>query len=128
MVFDTGHQGYVHKLLTGRMAGFQKLRQEGGVSGYPSQAESEHDIVENSHASTSLSYADGLVHTPSTAIASGTNRYLEYTFSSSRPGGISVSSMQFNFRLASAGGGNSGNGCFWFDVRSSGSVHQIPRA
>ncbi len=52
VVFDTGHQGYVHKLLTGRMAGFEKLRQEGGVSGYPSQAESEHDIVENSHAST----------------------------------------------------------------------------
>jgi hypothetical protein len=69
-----------------------------------------------------LSYADGLIQTPSTAIASGTNRYLEYTFSSSRAGGISVSSMQFNFRLASAGGGNSGNGCFWFDVRSGGSV------
>ena len=60
VVFDTGHQAYVHKLLTGRMAGFDKLRQEGGVSGYPSQAESEHDIVENSHASTALSYADGL--------------------------------------------------------------------
>jgi 1-deoxy-D-xylulose-5-phosphate synthase len=50
----------VHKLLTGRQAGFAKLKQRGGVSGYPSQAESEHDIVENSHASTSLSYADGL--------------------------------------------------------------------
>ena len=60
VVFDTGHQGYVHKLLTGRKAGFEKLRQEGGVSGYPSQAESEHDIIENSHASTALSYADGL--------------------------------------------------------------------
>ena len=60
VVFDTGHQAYVHKLLTGRMAGFEKLRQEGGVSGYPSQAESDHDIVENSHASTALSYADGL--------------------------------------------------------------------
>jgi len=60
VVFDAGHQAYVHKLLTGRMAGFEKLRQEGGVSGYPSQAESEHDIVENSHASTALSYADGL--------------------------------------------------------------------
>ncbi len=60
IVFDTGHQTYVHKLLTGRRAGFEKLRQEGGLSGYPSQAESEHDIVENSHASTSLSYADGL--------------------------------------------------------------------
>jgi 1-deoxy-D-xylulose-5-phosphate synthase len=60
IVFDTGHQAYVHKLLTGRRAGFEKLRQEGGLSGYPSQAESEHDIVENSHASTALSYADGL--------------------------------------------------------------------
>ncbi|HUZ39466.1 MAG TPA: 1-deoxy-D-xylulose-5-phosphate synthase [Streptosporangiaceae bacterium] len=60
LVFDTGHQAYVHKLLTGRQAGFAKLKQRGGVSGYPSQAESEHDIVENSHASTALSYADGL--------------------------------------------------------------------
>ncbi len=60
IVFDTGHQSYVHKLLTGRQAGFAKLRQRGGVSGYPSQSESEHDLVANSHASTSLSYADGL--------------------------------------------------------------------
>ena len=60
VVFDTGHQSYVHKLLTGRYEGFARLRQEGGLSGYPSQAESEHDIVENSHASTALSYADGL--------------------------------------------------------------------
>ncbi|MGY2703781.1 1-deoxy-D-xylulose-5-phosphate synthase [Nocardioides sp. HB32] len=60
IVFDTGHQAYVHKLLTGRKAGFEKLRQQGGVSGYPSQAESDHDVVENSHASTALSYADGL--------------------------------------------------------------------
>ncbi len=60
IVFDTGHQAYVHKLLTGRVDGFAKLRQEGGVSGYPSQQESDHDIVENSHASTALSYADGL--------------------------------------------------------------------
>src|SRR4051812_3354375 len=60
IVFDTGHQAYVHKLVTGRAAGFDKLRQEGGLSGYPSRAESDHDVVENSHASTSLSYADGL--------------------------------------------------------------------
>ncbi len=60
IVWDTGHQSYVHKLLTGRMEGFARLRQQGGVSGYPSRAESEHDWVENSHASTSLSYADGL--------------------------------------------------------------------
>ncbi|MET7282671.1 1-deoxy-D-xylulose-5-phosphate synthase [Kribbella sp. NPDC005582] len=60
LIYDTGHQTYVHKLLTGRAPKFDSLRQEGGLSGYPSQAESEHDIVENSHASTSLSYADGL--------------------------------------------------------------------
>ena len=60
IVWDTGHQSYVHKLLTGRMDGFSRLRQRGGVSGYPNRAESEHDWVENSHASTSLSYADGL--------------------------------------------------------------------
>src|SRR5713101_5765858 len=62
IVWDTGHQSYVHKLLTGRMAGFARLRQQGGVSGYPSRTESEHDWVENSHASTSLSYADGLAN------------------------------------------------------------------
>ncbi|HUJ08090.1 MAG TPA: 1-deoxy-D-xylulose-5-phosphate synthase [Streptosporangiaceae bacterium] len=60
IVWDTGHQSYVHKLLTGRLAGFGRLRQSGGVSGYPNRSESEHDLVENSHASTSLSYADGL--------------------------------------------------------------------
>ncbi len=60
VVWDTGHQAYVHKMLTGRAAEFDRLRVEGGLSGYPSQAESPHDIVENSHASTSLSYADGL--------------------------------------------------------------------
>jgi 1-deoxy-D-xylulose-5-phosphate synthase len=60
IVFDTGHQAYVHKLLTGRVAQFGTLKQRGGLTGYPCQAESEHDLVENSHASTSLSYADGL--------------------------------------------------------------------
>src|SRR5438552_4673648 len=60
IIFDTGHQAYVHKLLTGRHDRFATLRQRGGLSGYPSRAESEHDLVENSHASTSLSYADGL--------------------------------------------------------------------
>ncbi|HEY7879320.1 MAG TPA: 1-deoxy-D-xylulose-5-phosphate synthase [Streptosporangiaceae bacterium] len=60
IVFDTGHQSYVHKLLTGRQAEFASLRKRHGLSGYPSRAESEHDVIENSHASTSLSYADGL--------------------------------------------------------------------
>ena len=60
MVFDTGHQTYVHKLLTGRMDGFEKLRQRGGLAGYPNRSESEHDVVENSHASTALSWSDGI--------------------------------------------------------------------
>lgn len=59
IVFDTGHQAYVHKLLTGRQD-FSELRKRGGMSGYPSRAESEHDVVENSHASTALSWADGI--------------------------------------------------------------------
>jgi 1-deoxy-D-xylulose-5-phosphate synthase len=60
IVWDTGHQAYVHKMLTGRAGQFAGLRTEGGLSGYPSRSESEHDWVENSHASTSLSYADGM--------------------------------------------------------------------
>jgi 1-deoxy-D-xylulose-5-phosphate synthase len=59
VVFDTGHQAYVHKLLTGRQD-FSRLKRGGGLSGYPSRAESEHDVVENSHASTALSWADGI--------------------------------------------------------------------
>ncbi|PWW62226.1 1-deoxy-D-xylulose-5-phosphate synthase [Actinokineospora spheciospongiae] len=60
IVFDVGHQGYVHKVLTGRREAFDDLRKQDGVSGYPCRAESDHDLVENSHASTALSYADGL--------------------------------------------------------------------
>lgn len=60
IIFDTGHQAYVHKILTGRRDGFENLRKQGGLSGYPCRAESEHDWVESSHASASLSYADGL--------------------------------------------------------------------
>jgi 1-deoxy-D-xylulose-5-phosphate synthase len=60
LLWDTGHQGYVHKILTGRRDMFATLRQSGGLSGYPSRAESVHDWVENSHASTILSYAHGL--------------------------------------------------------------------
>ena len=60
IVWDTGHQAYVHKLITGRREGFEQLRQRHGLSGYPSMAESPHDVVENSHASTSLSWASGL--------------------------------------------------------------------
>jgi 1-deoxy-D-xylulose-5-phosphate synthase len=60
ILWDTGHQAYVHKILTGRLAGFSKLRQRGGLSGYPNRGESEHDVIENSHASTALSWADGI--------------------------------------------------------------------
>lgn len=60
IIFDTGHQSYVHKMLTGRCADFDNLRMKDGLSGYPSRAESEHDWVESSHASAALSYADGL--------------------------------------------------------------------
>lgn len=60
ILFDVGHQTYVHKLLTGRIGEFSTLRQRDGLSGYPSRAESEHDVIENSHASASLSWADGI--------------------------------------------------------------------
>jgi 1-deoxy-D-xylulose-5-phosphate synthase len=60
IIFDTGHQAYVHKMLTGRCQDFESLRKKDGLSGYPSRAESEHDWVESSHASAALSYADGL--------------------------------------------------------------------
>jgi len=60
LLFDTGHQAYAHKMLTGRVDAFESLRTTGGLSGYPSQAESPHDWIENSHASTAMSYAHGL--------------------------------------------------------------------
>ena len=60
ILWDTGHQAYVHKIVTGRAAAFDTLRQEQGLSGYPSRQESVHDVIENSHASTALSYADGI--------------------------------------------------------------------
>ncbi|MCG5433911.1 1-deoxy-D-xylulose-5-phosphate synthase [Mycobacterium sp. MYCO198283] len=60
IIFDTGHQAYVHKMLTGRSRDFDTLRRKDGLSGYPSRTESEHDWVESSHASAALSYADGL--------------------------------------------------------------------
>lgn len=59
ILWDTGHQSYVHKLLTGRQD-FSRLKMKGGISGYPARAESEHDLIENSHASTVLGWADGL--------------------------------------------------------------------
>src|ERR1700729_1007098 len=62
ILWDTGHQAYVHKLLTGRRFGFKSLKQAGGMSGYPNRSESEHDWIENSHASTALSYAHGMAN------------------------------------------------------------------
>jgi 1-deoxy-D-xylulose-5-phosphate synthase len=60
ILFDTGHQSYVHKILTGRADSFDQLRQRGGISGYPNRGESVHDVIENSHASTALSWGDGI--------------------------------------------------------------------
>jgi len=71
MLWDTGHQTYVHKMLTGRVASFEGLRQPDGISGYPSREESAHDWIENSHASTALSYAHGLATAEASEIGSG---------------------------------------------------------
>ncbi len=60
VLFDTGHQSYVHKIVTGRAGDFDGLRQRGGIAGYPNRRESEHDVIENSHASTALSWGDGI--------------------------------------------------------------------
>lgn len=60
VLFDTGHQSYVHKIITGRAGEFDLLRQRGGIAGYPNRSESEHDVIENSHASTALSWGDGI--------------------------------------------------------------------
>ncbi len=60
IIWDTGHQSYVHKMFTGRLDQFSELRKKDGISGYPARSESDHDIVENSHASTALSWADGI--------------------------------------------------------------------
>ena len=60
ILFDTGHQSYVHKILTGRASEFDSLRKRGGIAGYPNRTESVHDVIENSHASTALSWADGI--------------------------------------------------------------------
>ncbi|MEI2707130.1 MAG: 1-deoxy-D-xylulose-5-phosphate synthase N-terminal domain-containing protein [Ilumatobacteraceae bacterium] len=71
ILWDTGHQAYVHKIVTGRQTGFERLRQAGGLSGYPSREESPHDFIENSHASTVLSYAYGM----SVARGAGTDHH-----------------------------------------------------
>ncbi len=87
LLFDTGHQAYVHKMLTGRCADFDALRQSGGLSGYPSQAESSHDVIENSHASTALSYADGLAK--AFALRGGDRRVVAIVGDGALTGGMS---------------------------------------
>ena len=74
VLWDTGHQAYVHKIVTGRASQFDELRQGGGLSGYPSREESQHDWIENSHASTSLSYAHGLATAFDAATSAGARR------------------------------------------------------
>ena len=71
LLWDTGHQTYAHKIITGRREGFDQLRQPGGMSGYPSRLESEHDWIENSHASTILGYAHGLATAEASAAGTG---------------------------------------------------------
>ncbi|CDR05327.1 1-deoxy-D-xylulose-5-phosphate synthase [Streptomyces iranensis] len=85
ILWDTGHQSYVHKLLTGRQD-FSKLRHKGGLSGYPSRAESEHDIIENSHASTVLGWADGLAK--ANAVHGGTDHVVAVIGDGALTGGM----------------------------------------
>ena len=120
-------------VVSGALAGFSSLNTGGpqtvatkrifpGPRSLTAQDFRDASSGAESNRSDAYSYADGTVATTSTAIASGTNTYVELTMSSAHPGGLSVSGAQFNFRLASSGGGQSGNACFWFDVRSGGSV------
>ncbi|HSO03519.1 MAG TPA: 1-deoxy-D-xylulose-5-phosphate synthase, partial [Candidatus Limnocylindrales bacterium] len=89
LLWDTGHQSYVHKILTGRRDGFDHLRQEGGISGYPSRAESPHDVIENSHASTALSYADGIAKAFEQAGTLGQRQVVAVVGDGSLTGGMS---------------------------------------
>ncbi len=88
LLWDTGHQTYVHKILTGRRAGFDRLRQAGGLSGYPSRLESPHDVIENSHASTALSYADGVAKAFERAGTLGRRRVVAVVGDGSLTGGM----------------------------------------
>lgn len=93
VLFDTGHQAYTHKLLTGRRDGFAGLRQAGGMSGYPSRAESEHDWIENSHASTVLSYAHGLATARSLTEENDANRIVAILGDGSLTGGMAFEGL-----------------------------------
>jgi 1-deoxy-D-xylulose-5-phosphate synthase len=91
IVWDTGHQAYVHKLLTGRQAGFASLRTLGGLSGYPSRSESPHDVIENSHASTALGYALGLAE--ARRAGSGDGRVVAVVGDGSLTGGVALEAL-----------------------------------
>jgi 1-deoxy-D-xylulose-5-phosphate synthase len=91
ILWDTGHQAYPHKMITGRLEGFDDLRQAGGMSGYPSRAESEHDWIENSHASTVLSYAYGLA--TAQAVQGGDRRIVAVIGDGSMTGGMAFEGL-----------------------------------
>src|SRR5947208_6535400 len=93
LLWDTGHQAYVHKILTGRRQRFGQLRQAGGLSGYPSRAESEHDWVENSHASTILSYAHGVATSLHLSAAEGDRRVVAVIGDGSMTGGMAYEAL-----------------------------------
>lgn len=92
LLWDTGHQAYVHKIVTGRAAEFTNLRQPGGLSGYPSAKESEHDIIENSHASTVLSYAHGIANSLK-ATHQGDRRVIAVIGDGSMTGGMAYEAL-----------------------------------
>jgi 1-deoxy-D-xylulose-5-phosphate synthase len=91
IVWDTGHQAYVHKLLTGRQADFASLRTMGGLSGYPSRSESPHDVIENSHASTALGYALGLAE--ARRAGQGGGRVVAVVGDGSLTGGVALEAL-----------------------------------
>jgi 1-deoxy-D-xylulose-5-phosphate synthase len=91
IVWDTGHQAYVHKLLTGRQADFATLRTQGGLSGYPSRTESPHDVIENSHASTALGYALGLAE--ARRLGNGKGRVIAVVGDGSLTGGVALEAL-----------------------------------
>jgi 1-deoxy-D-xylulose-5-phosphate synthase len=91
IVWDTGHQAYVHKLLTGRQADFETLRTLGGLSGYPSRSESPHDVIENSHASTALGYALG--HAEARRLGAAKGRVIAVVGDGSLTGGVALEAL-----------------------------------
>ena len=93
LVWDTGHQAYVHKMLTGRRDAFATLRQAGGLSGYPSRMESPHDLVENSHASTALSWVSGLARGQLDVPAAERRRYVAVVGDGALTGGMAYEAL-----------------------------------